>query len=110
MAGDSALEACCPRNQGDQGLVQHPAHYDNELPVINLATGSVGHVLIMTGNQRLLQYNIIIITILNAILGLVLIPRYGMIGAAGYRRSKLESRFSGIGLLEIVYRGVSFVA
>ncbi len=50
--------------------------------MINLAAGSVGYFLNMTGNQ--VPFNMIITAsgILNIGLNLLLIPRYGMIGAA----------------------------
>ncbi len=49
---------------------------------VNVATGSVGYLLMMTGHERLMQYNLTMVTALNITLGLILIPRYGIIGAA----------------------------
>ena len=49
---------------------------------INLLSGSVGVLLIMTGNEKLMRNNLIITMILCVISNLVLVPVYGLIGAA----------------------------
>lgn len=49
---------------------------------VNVATGSVGQLLVMSGNERLLRNNLFIAFVLNCVLNLALIPRYGMTGAA----------------------------
>lgn len=49
---------------------------------INVLTGSVGMLLIMTGHEKLLRNNMIISTIICAILCFSLIPSYGWLGAA----------------------------
>ena len=49
---------------------------------INVITGSVGYLLMMSGNERLLRNNIIFIAVLNLTLNLLLIPKYGILGAA----------------------------
>jgi O-antigen/teichoic acid export membrane protein len=48
---------------------------------INVSTGSVGYLLMMSGNEKLLRNNIFIIAILNIILNIILVPRYGIYGA-----------------------------
>ena len=49
---------------------------------VNVAAGSVGYLLIMSGNERLLRNNMMISAFLNAFLCILIIPRYGLIGAA----------------------------
>jgi O-antigen/teichoic acid export membrane protein len=49
---------------------------------INVATGSVGCILMMTGHEKLMQHNVIFSLILNVGLNIFLIPRYGLNGAA----------------------------
>lgn len=49
---------------------------------INVAAGSVGYLLIMTGHERLLSLNITLATIINLWLCLWLIPKMGPLGAA----------------------------
>lgn len=50
--------------------------------LVNLATGSVGTILIMTGHQRISLLNSVAGAVMVVILGLILIPRYGATGAA----------------------------
>lgn len=49
---------------------------------INVATGSVGVLLMMTGHERLLRFNVFIGAVWGMVIGFILIPRYGLIGAA----------------------------
>jgi O-antigen/teichoic acid export membrane protein len=49
---------------------------------INVATGSVGYLLMMTGHERILRLNITIATVINLWLCLWLIPKMGPVGAA----------------------------
>ncbi|WP_029520544.1 flippase [Persephonella sp. IF05-L8] len=49
---------------------------------VNAAAGSVGYILQMTGHQKFHQNVILIGTIINVILNYVLIPNYGIVGAA----------------------------
>lgn len=49
---------------------------------INVATGSVGFVLIMTGNERLARNNTVIAATVSLVLNVLLIPRLGALGAA----------------------------
>ncbi len=48
---------------------------------INVSTGSVGYLLMMSANEKLLRNNTFVVAILNVILNLVLIPEYGIYGA-----------------------------
>jgi O-antigen/teichoic acid export membrane protein len=50
--------------------------------LISNSTGSVGLTLIMAGRERLEFLNTFLIAVSNIILNLILIPRYGIIGAA----------------------------
>ena len=47
-----------------------------------MATGSVGFVLIMTGNERLARNNTAVAAGVSLALNVLLIPRYGALGAA----------------------------
>lgn len=49
---------------------------------INVATGSVGYLLMMTGHERPMRLNIFLATIINLWLCLWLIPKMGSLGAA----------------------------
>ena len=49
---------------------------------INLATGSVGFLLSMTGHEKLLRNNVLIAAAVTIALGLILIPSHGIYGAA----------------------------
>lgn len=49
---------------------------------VNVISGSVGYFLQMTGKEKVFQYIIFAATIINIILNMILIPRYGINGAA----------------------------
>ncbi len=49
---------------------------------VNAASGSVGYILQMTGKQKIFQDIILIAVIVNIILNILLIPKYGINGAA----------------------------
>lgn len=49
---------------------------------INSATGGVGMLLVMTGNQMIAMYNSVFVVIFNILANYLLIPEYGMWGAA----------------------------
>ncbi len=49
---------------------------------VNIATGSVGFLLSMTGYERQLRLNVFIGAVLGVGLGLLLIPSYGILGGA----------------------------
>lgn len=50
--------------------------------LINIATGSVGYLLSMTGNEKKVRDNVLISGVVSVLLGLLLIPVIGVIGAA----------------------------
>jgi O-antigen/teichoic acid export membrane protein len=49
---------------------------------INSATGSIGVVLVMSGHQKLVMYDAIGVFVFNVVANYILIPLYGMAGAA----------------------------
>lgn len=49
--------------------------------LLNVSAGSVGFILIMTGHQKLALMNSLILGGLNVFLNLLLIPRFGILGA-----------------------------
>lgn len=49
---------------------------------INVATGSVGYLLQMTGHERLVRNTLFFSTLLLVVLSIMVIPVYGMVGAA----------------------------
>ncbi|MCP3907287.1 MAG: hypothetical protein GY712_04650 [Oceanicoccus sp.] len=49
---------------------------------VNIATGSVGYLLSMTGHERELRNNAIVSAVVGLVLGTVLIPAYGLLGAS----------------------------
>ena len=50
--------------------------------LINISVGSVGYLLMMTGHQRWMVFNSIFLIILVILLTVLLIPQYGILGAA----------------------------
>ncbi|GHO82125.1 flippase [Dictyobacter formicarum] len=50
--------------------------------MINAATGSVGYMLLMTGHQKISFLNSLLSVGLNILLGVLLIPHFGAMGAA----------------------------
>lgn len=49
---------------------------------VNVATGSVGYLLIMTGHERIVRNNVIFTAFLNLGLNLILVPKFLVLGAA----------------------------
>ncbi|MCG2720938.1 MAG: polysaccharide biosynthesis C-terminal domain-containing protein, partial [Thermodesulfovibrionales bacterium] len=50
--------------------------------LVNLSAGSVGYLLMMTGHQRLMMWNTVVLLAVAVPLTLVLTEKYGIIGAA----------------------------
>ena len=50
--------------------------------MINVSTGSVGYILLMTGHQRLSFINSLTAVVVNVAVGAILAPRYGAMGVA----------------------------
>jgi O-antigen/teichoic acid export membrane protein len=50
--------------------------------LLNTATGSAGFMLMMTGKSYVNLINSVVLTLANVLLNLLLIPKYGIIGAA----------------------------
>jgi O-antigen/teichoic acid export membrane protein len=67
-----------------------PQFKDGALPLrilalgqlVNLATGSVGTLLLMTGHEKVMRNNLAASAALNLLGTLILVPRYGAVGAA----------------------------
>lgn len=49
---------------------------------VNVATGSVGYILMMTGHENQARNNTLFIAVLSVVLNFVLVSRYGAMGAA----------------------------
>lgn len=49
---------------------------------VNVATGSVGYLLMMTGHEKLMRNNIVFSALLNIALNTILILKFGILGAA----------------------------
>lgn len=49
---------------------------------VNVLTGSVGYLLMMTGHERLMRNTVIVAALLNILLNVTLIPLWGIDGAA----------------------------
>jgi len=50
--------------------------------LVNVATGSVGYILMMTGNERSMRDATIVAGLLNVVLQVIFIPAFGLLGAA----------------------------
>lgn len=69
---------------------------------VNLSVGSVGYLLMMTGHQRWMVFNSIILAILVVLMTLVLVPRYGMVGAA-YANASAIILANFVALMEVYF-------
>lgn len=49
---------------------------------VQVAAGAVGHLLMMSGHERSLRNLLVMSAVLNVLLNIILVPSYGMIGAA----------------------------
>jgi O-antigen/teichoic acid export membrane protein len=49
---------------------------------VNSISGSTGYFMNMTGNQNILRNIVFVATVINVVLSLLLIPKYGIVGAA----------------------------
>jgi len=50
--------------------------------LINVGTGSVGYMLLMTGHQKITFLNSLTAIVFNIVLGVILVPRFGAMGVA----------------------------
>jgi O-antigen/teichoic acid export membrane protein len=50
--------------------------------LFNVATGPVGWMLTMTGHPRLNLFNAVLLLVANIVLAIILVPQYGIVGAA----------------------------
>lgn len=82
---------------------------------VNAATGPVGNLLMMTGHEKLMRNNIACAALLNTVLNALLIPEFGITGAAiatalclgimNLISLYLVRRFVGVSLIPIFGRG-----
>lgn len=49
---------------------------------VNVATGSVGYLLMMSGNEKLMRNNVAFVAVISVVLNTFLVPLYGPFGAA----------------------------
>ncbi|MBI5056302.1 MAG: flippase [Nitrospirae bacterium] len=57
--------------------------------LINSGVGSVGYMLMMTGKAKIVLFNSLVFLSMNVILNYLLIPRYGVVGAAAATGSSI---------------------
>jgi len=76
---------------------------------VNVATGSVGHLLIMSGHERIFRTNIVFGAILNVVLNFLLIPRFGLAGAAAATATATMAMNLRAVLLAKKYLGISTI-
>ncbi len=50
--------------------------------LVNVATGPVGYLLMMSGHEKLMRNNVAAAAVLNVLLNVVLVPPFGIMGAA----------------------------
>lgn len=48
---------------------------------INVATGSVGYLLMMSGNEKLMRNNVAMVAVMSVVLNVFFVPIYGVLGA-----------------------------
>lgn len=68
--------------------------------VVRCVVGTVGTMLVMSGHQKFNAVNIVIVTAMNVGLNLLLIPRYGLLGAA-IATAVSVSIIDTVGLIEV---------
>jgi O-antigen/teichoic acid export membrane protein len=68
--------------------------------VVRCTVGTVGTMLVMSGHQRFNAANIVVVTAMNVVLNLFLIPRYGLLGAA-IATAVSVSVIDAVGLIEV---------
>lgn len=68
---------------------------------VNVATGSVGYLLMMSGHEKLMRNNIIFAAVLNVAFNIILIPRFGIVGAA-------SSTAAALSVMNIVSMGLVY--
>ena len=69
---------------------------------VNVATGPVGFLLLMTGHEKVQRNNSILSAALNVFLGAILVPAYGITGAAVATASILA--FKNLNTVRLVYK------
>lgn len=74
---------------------------------VNVVTGSVTYLLIMCGYEKLTRNNVTLYAILNVILNAVLIPKFGIVGAAVATATSLA--LMNLTAVALVYRKLAIV-
>ncbi|MBI2956491.1 MAG: oligosaccharide flippase family protein [Acidobacteria bacterium] len=74
---------------------------------VNVAAGSVGNLLMMSGHEKEYRNLALVSAALSLLLNLLLIPRYGLVGAAV--ASATTRALMNIGAMILVYRKLSIV-
>lgn len=74
---------------------------------VNVVTGSVTYLLIMCGHEKLTRNNVTLYAILNVILNAVLIPKFGIVGAAVATATSLA--LMNLTAVALVYRKLAIV-
>ncbi|MEJ2207684.1 MAG: flippase [Anaerolineae bacterium] len=69
---------------------------------VNVATGPVGLLLLMTGHEKIQRNNSILSAALNVLLGVILVPTYGLTGAAVATASTLA--FKNLNTVRLVQK------
>jgi len=68
--------------------------------VVRCSVGTVGTMLVMSGHQKFNAINIVAVTAMNIVLNILLIPRYGLLGAA-IATAVSVSLIDNVGLIEV---------
>ena len=68
--------------------------------LVDAAVGSVGFLVMMSGRSRLTLFNLVVAGAVSLLLSLVLIPRYGLWGAASANAASIVC-LNALGLLEV---------
>lgn len=74
---------------------------------VNVSTGSVGYLLMMSGHEKLMRNNIMFAGSLNLVLNFLLVPALGMVGAA--LGTALSTAMMNIVSTILVYRKLGFL-
>jgi len=74
---------------------------------VNAATGPVGNLLMLTGYEKMMRNNIAGCSLLNIALNIFLIPKFGILGAAGATAFSLATM--NVVSIILVYRYIGII-
>lgn len=74
---------------------------------VNVATGSVGNLLVMSGFEKLVRNNIVFHSLLSLVISIILIPQYGIVGSAIAISLAITSRNLTSAYLAYRYLGIN---